>query len=189
MSVAVKKILRRRVLEPLKHQLAQGATPGRLALALALGLVIGSVPILGITALFCAAVAYVFRLNQPAIQVANYLAYPLQIALFIPFFHAGAQLFGAPKLSVSVSQLQSELSADLWATISRYSMANARAVGAWALVAPLAVGLVFIVLRAVLARVPMPRPAATEAAVSELVDELAQAEVAPAELASMTDAK
>lgn len=104
----MKQFLRRRIVEPLKHQLVQGVTPARLALALALGLVIGATPILGITSLICAVVAAGLRLNQPAIQVANYLAYPLQIALFVPFFEAGARLFGAPQLGFSVAQLQAD---------------------------------------------------------------------------------
>lgn len=152
----MKQFFGRRVLEPLKKQLAQGATPGRLALALSLGLVIGSVPMLGFSAIFCAIVAATFRLNQPAIQVANYLAYPLQIALFIPFFHAGAELFSAPRLTLSVSQLQSELSADVSGTVGRYAMANFRAVVAWAVVAPVAVLVVFGVLRFLLTRVRLP---------------------------------
>jgi hypothetical protein len=163
--------LRRRVLEPLKGQLTQGVSPGKLALALALGLVIGSVPIFGITAVFCAIVAYVFRLNQPAIQVANYLAYPLQIALFVPFFHWGADLFGEHRVAFSVSQLQQELSADLSGTMSRYATANLRAVTAWAIVAPLAVGLFYVLLRLVLSRVRLPAREGS-AARSPQVDDL-----------------
>ncbi|GMU58259.1 MAG: hypothetical protein AMXMBFR34_00220 [Myxococcaceae bacterium] len=148
----MKSFLRRRVLDPLKQQLSQGVTPGRLAVALALGLVIGSVPIIGITSLICAAVAVVFRLNQPAIQVANYLAYPLQIGLFIPFFHAGADLFSAPRVTFTVTSLTDEMSADLTGTMGKYAVANVRAVTAWAIVAPLAVLLLSVVLRFILAR-------------------------------------
>ena len=46
------------------------------------------------TTLLCLAVAPVFGLNQPAMQLANYLAYPLQLVLLIPFFRLGARLFG-----------------------------------------------------------------------------------------------
>lgn len=152
----MKSFLRRRIVEPLKNQLSQGVTPGKLALALALGLVIGSVPILFITSLICAVIAATFRLNQPAIQVANYVAYPLQIALFVPFFQWGAQLFGERPLAFSMTQLQDELSADVSGTLGRYATANLRAVSAWAIVAPVAIALLFFVLRAVLARVRMP---------------------------------
>lgn len=151
-SGAVRRFFFRRVVEPLKAQLTQGATPGQLALAVALGLVIGAVPFLGITALICAAVAWALKLNQPAIQVANYLAYPLQIVLFIPFFHAGAELFGEPRVALGLDQLRAEVAADLAGTVGRYAAANLRAVTAWGLVAPFAVGLLYLVVRPLLAR-------------------------------------
>lgn len=152
----VKSFFRRRLVDPLKQQLSQGVTPAKLALALALGLVIGSIPIIGISSLICALVAVRFRLNQPAIQVANYFAYPVQIALFVPFFQAGAALFGEKKLEFSVAQLQTELSADVGATVGHYAAANARAVSVWAVAAPVAVLAVYWVLKVVLGRLPLP---------------------------------
>lgn len=145
------------MLEPLKQQLSQGVTPGGLALALALGLVIGSTPILFISSLICGVVAYLLKLNQPAIQVANYLAYPLQIALFVPFFRYGAQLFGEPAPTFSLEQLQQEFSADIAGALGRYATANLRAVSAWAVVAPLAVLVGFFAFKLVLSRVRLPR--------------------------------
>lgn len=151
--------LRRRILEPLKAQLTQGVSPGRLALALALGGVLGVLPVLGVTTVVCAVAAAALRLNQPAIQVANYVAYPLQLLLYLPFFQAGARLFGVPPVGFTLEQLRAELAADLLGTVVRYAAANLRAVTAWALVAPLAAGLLFAGLRTLLARLPRPTPA------------------------------
>lgn len=150
------QFLRRKVLEPLKAQLLQGVSPGRLALALALGLVVGVFPVLGTTTALCALAAVALRLNQPAIQVANYLAYPLQLLLFIPFFQAGAALLGAPPVTFTLTQLQAELTADLGGTMLRYLAANLRAVAAWAVVAPVAIALLQWALRALLSRLPLP---------------------------------
>jgi len=142
--------------EPIRRQLTQGASPRALALALALGLTVGTFPVLGTTTLACGLVAAALRLNQPAIQVANYAAYPLQLALYIPFFQAGAWLFGEPPLSLTLSQVQAELSADVWGTIARYAWANVRAVAAWSSVAlPIALVL-FLALKALLERLPSP---------------------------------
>lgn len=152
-SARLSSFLQRRIVEPLREQLTQGVTPGRLALALALGAVIGVIPILGATTLLCAVTAVVLRLNQPAVQVANYAAYPLQLALLIPFFHAGAWLFGRPDVELTVQQLRDELRADRWGTLAHYAGANARAVAVWAVLAPLAGTLLFFVLRPVLRRV------------------------------------
>jgi uncharacterized protein (DUF2062 family) len=77
--------------------LRQGMTPRRLALTLALGFVIGCIPLVGLPTAVCAVVALTFRLNQPAIQAANYIAMPFQIAFMVPLLRLGAKLI--PKLS------------------------------------------------------------------------------------------
>jgi uncharacterized protein (DUF2062 family) len=156
--------LKRRLVEPLRRQLTQGVSPARLAAALALGLVVGTFPVLGATTLLCGAAALALRLNQPAVQVANYAAYPLQLALFIPFFQAGAWLFGAPPVGYTLSQVQGELTADLSGTVARYAAANLRAVGAWAVVAPVVAAALYPVLKALLTRLPLPRDEARPAA-------------------------
>jgi uncharacterized protein (DUF2062 family) len=151
-----------RIVEPLRTQLTQGVSPSRLAAALALGAVLGVIPMLGVTTLFSALAAASLRLNQPAIQVANYGAAPLQLALFIPFFQAGAWLLGAPPVTFTLAQLRAELAADLGATVLRYLVADLRAVGAWALIAPLAFAALFLPLRLLLSRLPRPAPAPGE---------------------------
>ena len=153
----MKAFLHRRLIAPLKAQLTQGVTPERLALALSLGIVLGLFPVLGVTTLLCGVVAAVLRLNQPAVQVANFAAYPVQLALFVPFFHAGARLFGQPPLNITVAQLRAEVHADRWGTIVHYAGANLRAVAAWAAVAPIVVVVLFVVLKPLLRRVtPIP---------------------------------
>ncbi|MFT3707118.1 MAG: DUF2062 domain-containing protein [Archangium sp.] len=149
-------MFRRKVLDPLLNQLKQGVTPGRLALALALGLVIGSLPMLFISSAICAVVAYFFRLNQPAIQVANYVAYPVQLALFVPFFKAGAAMFGEPSSQISMEQISSAFSADASKAVGTYAGANLRAVSVWAVVAPIAVIAIFFALKFILSRVRLP---------------------------------
>lgn len=149
----MKALLRRRLIEPLRAQLTQGVTPARLALALALGAVVGVVPILGATTLLCGVLAAALRLNQPAAQVANFAVYPLQLILFVPFFHAGAWLFSLPSMEFTVQQLRAELSADRLGTLAHYAGANVRAVVAWAALSPMVGALLFIILLPVLRRV------------------------------------
>jgi len=72
--------------------LNQGVSPRRLALTLALGLVVGCIPMLGVPTVLCAALAVVFRLNLPAMQAANYAVTPLQLALIVPFGRLGRWL-------------------------------------------------------------------------------------------------
>ncbi len=153
----VREALRRRVVEPVKQQLWQGVTPAKLAFSLALGVVISAMPVLGITTLFALAASFVLRLNHVAVVAANYLAYPLQILLFIPFFQAGAWITGGPPVPFSIEQIRGEFAVGFWQTVVRYGEANARAMVAWLIVAPLATWLLRALFLKLLARLPLPR--------------------------------
>jgi hypothetical protein len=74
------------------YWLSQGISPRRLALTLALGFAIGCIPVIGIPTLLCAGLALALRLNLPAIQMANYVAMPLQLILIVPFVRLGSWL-------------------------------------------------------------------------------------------------
>ena len=71
-----------------------GVNPRRLALTLALGFALGCIPVIGIPTALCAMVALLFRLNLPAMQVANYIAMPFQLALIVPLGRLGVWLGG-----------------------------------------------------------------------------------------------
>lgn len=73
--------------------LRQGISPRRLALTLVLGFVVGCIPVVGLPTALCAVLAFLFRLNRPAIQAANYLAMPFQVALVVPLLRLGSKLF------------------------------------------------------------------------------------------------
>src|SRR5208282_6377489 len=77
------------------YWLRQGISPRRLALTLALGFAIGCIPVVGIPTVLCSALALALRLNLPAIQAANYVAMPLQLALIVPFVRLGGWLVSA----------------------------------------------------------------------------------------------
>ncbi|MBC8283762.1 MAG: DUF2062 domain-containing protein [Nitrospinae bacterium] len=86
--------IQQKVVLPLTTLLKQGVDPSRLSLALTSGIIIGVFPILGIATIACTAVAAFYRLNLPAIQLANYLAFPMQIILFFPFLYVGETITG-----------------------------------------------------------------------------------------------
>jgi uncharacterized protein (DUF2062 family) len=153
----MRALLRRKVLEPLSRQLTQGVSPSRLALALALGIVLGTIPVLGATTALCAVAGVLLRLNQPAIQVANYVAYPVQLALFVPLFQAGAWLFDAPPVAFTLADARAALARDPWGTAAAWAGANLRAVAAWALLAPVVALVLYAALRPIVARVRAAR--------------------------------
>ena len=77
--------IQKKFIRPLVNLLKQGMDPSRLSLALTSGAIIGVFPILGIATVVCGGIAAFFRLNHPAIQLANYVVFPMQLVLFFPF--------------------------------------------------------------------------------------------------------
>ncbi|MDB5236776.1 MAG: hypothetical protein JWR44_3769 [Hymenobacter sp.] len=86
--------VRRKVLDPLLGLLRQGLAPEQLALTVALGIVLGIVPLLGGTTLLAAFVALRLRLNVAAMQLVCHLFTPVQLLLLLPLLRQGARLLG-----------------------------------------------------------------------------------------------
>lgn len=81
------------VVNRLQSILRCGLTPRKLALTLCIGSALGLMPLLWGTSLICIVLACQFRLNQLVLQSVNYLLFPLQLALLLPFFKLGTVLF------------------------------------------------------------------------------------------------
>lgn len=142
----------RKVTSPVLALLRQGVTPEKLALCLALGAGIGVFPILGTTTAICAVVALALRLNLVAIQVANYLVYPLQLLLIIPFLRLGERLVGAPAFPLSVREIVDRFSGGLLHGVTTLSTALWHATLGWLAVVPLAMAVLSFALRPLLRR-------------------------------------
>ena len=143
--------LRQRLLAPIVAQLKQGITPERIALTLALAAVLGIFPILGATTALCGVAAIALRLNQPLIQVANYLLTPLHLALLLPFYRAGETLFGQPHVPIfSVTELLERFRDGPLQFAVDYGMVGVYGIVVWCLLAPLLAGLLYLSLRPLL---------------------------------------
>lgn len=144
--------LQTRVITPVRGLLLDGLTPERLALALAAGVVCGVFPALGATTLLCAIVGFAFGLNQVALQTANYVVYPLQFALLLPFFQGGATLFGVNVPVSSAAEVAELTQADMLGAIVLLWDVSWRAMVLWLLLALPATGLIALGLRPILRR-------------------------------------
>jgi uncharacterized protein (DUF2062 family) len=137
--------------------LAQGITPKKLALCIALGIALGMAPVIGITTLLCTLAAFLFRLNLAAIQLVNYIAYPLQILLIIPFIRAGEWMFGSTPLGLSVDQILAMVQENPWNAIGELWSVTLQALVVWLLILPVVVGIVFAVVAPLLKRLNQKR--------------------------------
>jgi uncharacterized protein (DUF2062 family) len=142
---------RRRFVELIVAQLRQGITPEKIALTIALAAVLAVFPILGSTTLLCALAAFMLRLNQPIIQLLNYLCYPLQFVLLIPLYRIGEAL-GAPHLSLSIPQMMTRFQAGPWQFIKDFATVALGGIAAWCLLAPPVAALIYFSVRPALRR-------------------------------------
>ncbi len=133
--------------------LSQGISPRRLALTLALGFAIGCIPVIGVPTMLCAALALSLRLNLPAIQAANYAAFPFQLALIVPFVRMGGWLISFPPLRLAV--LGRLFHAPTVHLAARMSGLAGQALLAWLLVAVPAVALMTFAFTRMLRRIPV----------------------------------
>ena len=152
LDISVKNWLYRRILEPLLALLRQGIAPDRLALCVAIGVVVGNIPILGISTLLCAAIALAFRLNLPAIQIVQAAMAPTQLLLIIPFVRLGERILRVPPQPVSIKGALALMAQGAGQAIVALWDAILHAGFAWILVAPLAVYLFYRLLTPVFER-------------------------------------
>ncbi len=152
---------RRRVVDPLARQLTQGLSPERLALALAVGGAIALNPFLGTTTLGCVAAGVALRLNQPALQIANLLGAPLQLALLVPWVRAGEWLYRADPMPLNPALLVEQFVAAPGQFLERFGTSGLHAATAWLLTAPLLGAALHFALRPLLRALAerlVPRP-------------------------------
>ena len=143
----------RRVVAPIVALLTQGITPEKIALSLAFGIVLGIFPVLGSTTVLCAAAALIFQLNLPAIQLVNYLIYPVQLFLLVPFIRMGERLFRVTPLRLSLTQILTMVHAGMRHAVATLWLAEVHAMSAWLLIGLPAIFLIYFLLSRALRQV------------------------------------
>ena len=129
-----KEFLYKKAVEPAVALIKQGVSPEKISLGMACGIILGVFPVLGSTTILCGLAAIIFRLNLPAIQLVNYMVYPLQLVLLIPFFHLGDLSFQVEPLPLSAQEIITLLRSDLWGTIQSFWNTTLHATVAWLLI-------------------------------------------------------
>ena len=142
----LKKFWRERVVALIVAQFTQGVTPEKIALTIALGLSVGVFPILGSTTILCAIVAFSLRLNQPVIQLVNWLAYPLQFMLLLLFVRIGEWIMRAPPVSFSIPEMLRKFHESPVKFMHEFGMTGVHGIVAWAALAPFSIALIYFLL-------------------------------------------
>ncbi len=143
---SIREFFRCKILRPLLRQLRGGVSPRRLAWSLALGIVIGVNPSVGLTTILVIMIAWAFGLNQIASQVGAHAMTPIHLLLFIPFIQLGVHLFHTSRLPLSRQQIE-HLSHHPWGLIRDIWQWEWHALVVWGLVGAIAMPLIAIYLR------------------------------------------
>ena len=154
----MKNWLYRRILAPLLALLKQGVSPSRLALCVAIGIVVGNIPILGVSTILCGLIALLFRLNLPAMQVVQAAMAPSQILLIIPFVRLGEWILRDPPQALSITAGMQILASGVWQAVHTLWSAIVHAGFAWLLVAPCSIFLLYKLLTPVFERTARQLP-------------------------------
>ena len=138
--------MKKKIFQSLSKLLKQGLSPAKLSLVVALGITLSIFPVLGTTTLICTLVSIFFNLNLPAMQLANYAAFPLQIILFFPFLKLGETVSKVSLDPLSKIQLISTFDEGIFYAIEKLSNYLLVACLGWSLaVLPIYIILYFLI--------------------------------------------
>ena len=131
------RVINAKILNLVKSMLKEGMSLRKIALCISLGFVLGIFPVLGTTTLLCTVAALALRLNLPAIQVVNYMVYPLQLVMLAPFYGVGNWLFRQQGLPLINTDLIGLLQNDFWSSMANLWDLTLYAILTWMAISPL----------------------------------------------------
>ncbi len=112
----------------------QGLTPREMALSVALGSLIGVIPVFGIGSFIVALIALRWHLNIPIAVFFVYAMSPLHILLFIPFVRMGEVIWQVEDSMISMDVIQDFWQTDLLSTLELLSVGAICGLTSWILV-------------------------------------------------------
>lgn len=139
-------IVKIKIVMPIAKLLKQGMTSEKLALTVALGVTLGIFPVIGSTTLLCTLAVFLLGLNLPAIQAVNYITYPLQLILLIPFYKTGNFLLGSGAINLTPLSVLELIRKDIWEAIQGLWVITIHAIFVWLLIAPLLIIIIYFML-------------------------------------------
>lgn len=125
--------------------LRQGTSPKKLALATALGMVLGVMPAIGIVTALTVFISLRLRLNVALVIGVTYLMSPFYLILYVPFIQLGLLVFNSG-FELTLAEIR-ELFQESWLSALReIGFANLMGLIAWVLVGVPSAGLLYLVL-------------------------------------------
>jgi len=105
LSHYIRKQYSSRILIPVSNIRKEGFSSETLALSISIGIIGGAFPVLGLASYVCLLLTFSLRQNIIIVQVVNWLVYPIQILLLIPFMKLGNAIFGGGDITLTFHQV------------------------------------------------------------------------------------
>ena len=156
----MREFFRKRIVAPLRALLVQGVTPEKIAMSIAIGLIVGIFPVMGTTTVLCTAAAAAMRLNMVAVHTVHYAMTPVQLLLIIPFVRVGEHVVGAKPQPLTVSEGMALLAQGVVHAVVTLWSAIVHAVIGWIVIGPIAIAACYYIFRWILLRTSLARSAA-----------------------------
>ena len=128
------KKVKRKLLKVIRDGIRKGFSHKKIAISITLGVVIGIIPVYGLTTLMVSVLALSLRLNMVVMQVVHYILHPVQILLFIPFFKLGDMLLKDSNVDFSLAEYMHLFKTDFWGALSEIWKLNLSALAIWVLI-------------------------------------------------------
>ena len=87
------------------YLLKQGLSPKKLALSITFGILIGIVPLFGVSTMAVTGIAFLLRLNAPLAIFINYAVSPIHLLLVIPYIRMGEWLLAVKHSMLTVDSI------------------------------------------------------------------------------------
>ncbi|MFA6962851.1 MAG: DUF2062 domain-containing protein [Opitutaceae bacterium] len=144
---------KRRLGDPIIALLTQGVTPDKIAATLAIGTSASLFPFFGFTTTLNIVVGLCFRMNQPLLQVINYLLAPVHLVMILVYVRIGEWIWGAGDDRFTLTEVfETFRHNSLREFLHRFGWAGVHAFTAWAISVPFIICGIYFCLRPLMHR-------------------------------------
>ena len=134
-SQYIRKQYSSRILIPISNIRKEGFSSETLALSISIGIIGGAFPVLGLASYICLLLTLSLKQNIIIVQVVNWLVYPIQILLLIPFMKLGNAIFGGGDITLTFHQVVFAFQSGILNGIKLIGIISLYGVFAWVVIA------------------------------------------------------
>lgn len=130
-----RKLYKTKVVIPVSNIRKEGISSEALALSISIGIIGGAFPLIGFASYICLFLTLAFKQNIIIVQAVNWLSYPIQIILLIPFMKLGNTILGSSDMTITIHQIIVAFQSGMMHGVKLIGIFSLYGVIAWAVIA------------------------------------------------------